>query len=118
MAKFMKLEAKGKEYLIGFSNRAAALKAEKAGFYLAIQNIDNYPLDSYETILKAGLLDKQPTITNQEVKDILEEISINNANNDEAINYGDISSFLVEQYTAFMSAQGKKKVKKLEIVEI
>ena len=30
----------------------------------------------------------------------------------------DISTFLIEQYQAFLSTQGKKKVKKLEIVEM
>lgn len=119
MAKFMKLEIKGKEYLIGFSNRAAALRAERAGFFTQIQRLETNPIESYESILKLGLLEKQPTITNQEVSEILDEISnINQDDKQESINYSDISTFLINQYQAFLSTQGKKKVKKLEIVEM
>lgn len=120
MARFMKLEVNNKEYLIGFSNRMSALKAEKQGLYNAIQNLETSPLDSYFKLLKLGLMDKQPTITNDEVNEILEGITANNddESTEEAINFGDISKFLIEEYMAFLSTQGKKKTKKLEIVEM
>jgi len=52
MAKFMKLEVKGKEYYIGFSNRASVLKAEKKGFMKVLADLNNTPVEGTAKILQ------------------------------------------------------------------
>ena len=73
MSKFMKLEVKGKEYFIGFSNRASVLKAERKGFMKALNEFDNAPVEGTAKLLQLGLLEKQPDITLAECNKILEE---------------------------------------------
>ena len=56
MAKFMKLEVKGKEYYIGFYNRASVLKAERKGFMKVLRELDDTPVEATAKLLQLGLL--------------------------------------------------------------
>lgn len=113
MSNFLKIECKDREYLIGFSNRKAAINAEKRGLMKSIQNITTEPITAQANILLCGLLEKQPDITFERTLDILGEIQEQN------IDMEDIFNFLAEQYTNFSSPQvSSKKKKKLQIVEM
>lgn len=119
MSKFMKLEVKGKEYLIGFSNRASVLKAEREGFIKALNSMDNEPVEGTAKLLHLGMLEKQPKNTIEECNQILNDYVEENTTEEEGVDIGQISRFIMGQYTAFSGAPaGKKKIKKIEIVEI
>lgn len=119
MAKFMKLEAKGKEYYIGFSNRASVLKAERKGFMKALNEFDNAPVEGTAKLLQLGLLEKQPDITLAECNKILDDYIDEHTSDTEEANIGQITKFIYEQYSAFSGApNGKKKTKELPIVEM
>lgn len=119
MSKFMKLVVKEKEYLIGFSSRASVLKAEKEGFIKALNSMDEAPVEGTAKLLHFGMLEKQPKNTVAECNQILNDYVSENSNEEEGVDIGQISSFIMEQYTAFSGAPaGKKKIKEIEIVEI
>lgn len=119
MSKFMKLEVKGKEYLIGFSNRVSVLKAEREGFIKALNSMDNAPVEGTAKLLHFGMLEKHPKNTVEECNQILNDYIEENMSDEEGVDIGQISKFVIEQYTAFSGAPaGKKKIKKIEIVEI
>lgn len=119
MAKMMKLEVKGKEYLIGFSNRASVLKAERAGFMKVLNEMDNAPVEGVAKLLQLGMLEKQPNITVNECNKIIEDYIEENTTEKECADIGQISAFIINQYMAFSGApNGKKKAKIIPIVEI
>lgn len=119
MSKFMKLVVKEKEYLIGFSNRASVLKAEREGFVKALNSMDEAPVEGTAKLLHFGMLEKQPKNTVEECNQILNDYVSENSNEEEGVDIGQISSFIMGQYTAFSGAPaGKKRIKKIEIVEI
>lgn len=119
MAKFMKLEVKGKEYYIGFSNRASVLKAEKKGFMKVLADLDNTPVEGTAKILQLGLLEKHPDITLSECNKILDDYVDEHTSDNEEANIGQITRFIYEQYSAFSGApNGKKKTQELPIVEM
>ena len=119
MAKFMKLEAKGKEYYIGFSNRASVLKAERKGFMEVVKKFDDAPVEGTAKLLQLGLLEKQPDITLPECNKILDAYVEEHTSDEEEANVGQISSYIITQYNAFSGApNGKKKVAELPIVEM
>lgn len=118
MSKFMKLEVKGKEYLIGFSNRASVLKAERLGFMKALKSMDDAPVEGTAKLLHFGMLEKQPKNTIEECNQILNDYIEENTTEEEGVDIGQISSFIMEQYSAFSGAPaGKKKIKEIAIVE-
>lgn len=119
MSKFMKLEVNGKEYLIGFSNRASVLKAEKRGFMKVLKEMDDAPVEGTAKILQLGLLEKQPDVTLRECNEILDKYIMENSDNEETVDIGSISKFIIEQYTNFSGVpDGKKKIKEIPIVEM
>lgn len=119
MAKFMKLEVKGKEYYIGFSNRASVLKAERKGFMKVLRELDDTPVEATAKLLQLGLLEKQPEITLTECNKILDGYVEEHTTEEEEANVGQISKFIYEQYSAFSGApNGKKKTQELPIVEM
>lgn len=119
MAKFMKLEVKGKEYYIGFSNRASVLKAERKGFIKVLKEFDDAPVEGTAKLLQLGLLEKQPEITLLECNQILDDYIEEHTSDREEANVGQISGFIITQYNAFSGApNGKKKVVELPIVEV
>lgn len=119
MSKFMKLEVKGKEYLIGFSNRASVLKAEREGFIKELDSMANAPVEGTAKLLHFGMLEKHPKNTVEECNQILNDYVEENTNDEECVDIGQISKFVIDQYKAFSGAPaGKKKIKKIEIVEI
>ena len=73
MAKMMELEVKNKKYLIGFSNRASVLKAEREGFMKVLNETDNAPVEGVAKLLRLGMLEKQPKITLSECNQILDD---------------------------------------------
>lgn len=115
----MKLEVKGKEYLIGFSNRASVLKAERKGFMKVLKQMDDAPIEGVARLLQLGMLEKQPDITVDDCNNILEDYIEENTTEKEGVNVGQISAFIINQYTAFSGApNGKKNLKTIPIVEI
>jgi len=119
MSKFMKLVVKEKEYLIGFSSRASVLKAEKEGFIKALNSMDEAPVEGTAKLLHFGMLEKQPKNTVAECNQILNDYIEENMSEEEGVDIGQISSFIMEQYSTFSGAPaGKKKIKGIEIVEI
>ena len=119
MSKFMKLDIKGKEYFIGFSNRASVLKAERKGFMKALEEFDNAPVEGTAKLLQLGLLEKHPDITLAECNKILDEYIDEHTSDTEEANVGQITKFIYEQYNAFSGApNGKKKTIELPIVEM
>lgn len=122
MAKFMKLEAKGKEYLIGFSNRASVLNAKKLGLEKIIKNLDEKETDINDVtvkLLRFGLLEKNPDITEKEAGEILDSYIEDCLDNGESADITQIINFLGEQYTAFSGLPSSKmKNRVLKIVEM
>ena len=119
MAKMMELEVKNKKYLIGFSNRASVLKAEREGFMKVLNETDNAPVEGVAKLLRLGMLEKQPKITLSECNQILDDYIEENTNEDSGVDVGQISAFIINQYMAFSGApNGKKKIKEIAIVEI
>ena len=121
MAKFIELEANNKKYYIGFSNRASILNAKRQGLEEAInetvkENADVEEL--YARILRYGLLEKQPNITLDETKTIIDEYITSNVDDTYCVDLMEIMKFITEQYQAFSGLPvGTKKVKKLKIVD-
>lgn len=119
MAKFMKLEVKGKEYLIGFSNRASVLKAERKGFMKALNELENAPVEGTARMLQMGLLEKQPDITLEKCNTILDDYVEEHTSETEEANIGQITRFIYEQYSTFSGApNGKKKTTEIPIVDM
>lgn len=119
MAKMMKLEVKGKEYLIGFSNRASVLKAERAGFMKVLNEMDNAPVEGVAKLLQLGMIEKQPKITVAECNKIIDDYIEENTTEEECADVGQISEYIMDQYMAFSGApNGKKKAKIIPIVEV
>lgn len=119
MSKFMKLEVKGKEYLIGFSNRTSVLKAERLGFMEALKSMDKAPVEGTAKLLHFGMLEKQPNNKIEECNKILNDYIEENTTEEEGVDIGQISAFIMNQYSAFSGAPaGKKKIKEIAIVEI
>ena len=107
MSRFKKIEVKGRTYYLGYPTRRDAIKAESVGL-----DITDIKLLSAQTILfYSGLLAKQPEITEEEAYDLMEEYIASDGDLDE------LTTYLLNQYTAFIkSPDGKKK--KAKIIEI
>ncbi len=119
MSKFMKLEVKGQEYLIGFSNRASVLKAEREGFMKVLNEMDNTPVNGVAKLLRLGMLEKQSKTTLEECNKIIDDYIEENTTEEEGVDVGKISAFIIEQYMAFSGApNSKKKLKEIPIVEM
>lgn len=119
MSKFMKLEVEGKEYFIGFSNRASVLKAERKGFMKVLKEMDDAPVEGTAKILQLGLLEKQPDITLKECNEIINKYIEENSNDEETVDIGSISNFIIGQYTNFSGVpDGKRQIKEIPIVEM
>lgn len=121
MAKFIELEANGKKYYVGFSNRASILNAKKSGLEETIRELgaDKANADEiFSKLLRYGLLEKQPDITVEETQAIIDEYISENVNDTYCVDIMEIMKFITEQYQAFSGLPvGTKKVKKLKIVE-
>ena len=121
MAKFIKLELNGKEYLIGFSCRASVLKAEDEGFMETLETLDKKPVAGSAKILRYGLMEKQPELTIDDCNKILEEIAQYNIEHpNEIIRVGDITEHILGAYYTFSATplNQKAKAKKLQIVDL
>lgn len=121
MAKFIELEANDKKYYIGFSNRASVLNAKRNGLEDTIKELGKEDADAddiYAKLLRYGLLEKQPDITFEETKDIINEYISSNVDDNYCVDIMEIMKFITEQYQAFSGLPvGTKKVRKLKIVE-
>lgn len=121
MAKFIELEANEKKYYIGFSNRASVLNAKRNGLEETIKELGKEDADAddiYAKLLRYGLLEKQPGITLEETKDIINEYISSNVDDNYCVDIMEIMKFITEQYQAFSGLPvGTKKVRKLKIVE-
>lgn len=121
MAKFIELEANNKKYYVGFSNRASIMNAKRNGLEETIKQIGKSDADAeeiYAQLLMYGLLEKQPDITLEETKTIIDEYITDNVNDTYCVDIMEIMKFITEQYQAFSGLPvGTKKVKKLKIVE-
>lgn len=119
MSKMMKLEVKGKEYLIGFSNRASVLKAEKGGLLKILKEMENAPTEATAKLVQLGMLEKQPKITVEECNQILNDYIEEHTTEEESADVGQITKYILEQFQTFSGAPNeKKKVIQLPIVEV
>lgn len=86
-----------------------------------LNHLDDAPIENSAKLLRFGLMEKQPEITEKDCEEIYNKIAEINTNkeNEEEIRIGEITEFIINQYLAFSGAPtGKKKQKKLEIVEM
>ena len=121
MAKFIELEANKKKYYVGFSTRASIMNAKQHGLEETIKNVGKDDVDVeeiYAQLLMYGLLEKQPEITLDETKQIIDEYITSNVDDTYCVDLMEIMKFITEQYQAFSGLPvGTKKVKKLKIVD-
>lgn len=119
MKRFMKLEIDGNEYFIGFSNRTSVLKAERKGFMKALEEMDKAPVEGTAKLLMFGMLEKQPDITTEKCNKILDQYIEENTTEEEGVDVGSITNFIINEYMLFSGApNGKKKIKEIPIVEM
>lgn len=119
--KMMKLEVKGKEYLIGFSNRTAVVEARRKGMEKELKAFENSEdVDaSFAKILRYGLMEKQPDITEKEARQIIDDYIEENTTDEECVDISKIIEFINNSYVNFSGIPtGNKKVKTIEIVEV
>ena len=121
MAKFIELEANGKKYYVGFSNRASVLNAKRNGLEEVIKDFGTDKSDAdeiFSKILRYGMLEKQPEITVEETRAIVDEYISENVDDTYCVDIMEIMKFITDQYQAFSGLPvGTKKVRKLKIVE-
>ena len=119
--KMMKLEVKGKEYLIGFSNRTAVVEARRKGMEKELRAFEkSEDVDSsFAKILRFGLMEKQPEITEKEARQIIDDYIDENTTEEECVDVSKIIEFINNCYLNFSGIPtGNKKVKTIEIVEV
>lgn len=109
--KGIKVEIKGKEYVLGFKNRASIRKAEALGVnVVSPERIATFS----DNLFYAALMDKQPNISKATADDIIEAII-----EEYGINYyNEIVAQLAEFLRAFYGSQEEKSEKKIELVEM
>lgn len=109
--KGIKVEVKGKEYILGFQNRASARRAEGLG--VNILNPDKVATFS-DNLFYAAILDKQPNTTKAVCEDIIQEII-----DEYGVNYyNEVVVQLADYLRLFYGDQADKRKKKIEIVEM
>lgn len=109
--KGIKVEIKGKEYVLGFKNRASVRKAESLGVNVVTpEKIATFS----DNLFYASLMDKQPNTTRNTadglIEAIIEEYGITY--------YNEIITQLAEFLRAFYGSQEEKSEKKIELVEM
>ena len=109
--KGIKVEIKGKEYVLGFKNRESVRRAEGLG--VNILNPDKIATFS-DNLFYASLMDKQPNTTRAVCEDIIQGII-----DEYGINYyNDIVLKLTELMRLFYGDQADKREKKIDLVEM
>ena len=97
------------------------LNAKRNGLENVINELGSENSDveeMYSKLLRYGLLEKQPDITLEETKTIIDEYITNNVDDTYCVDIMEIMKFITEQYQAFSGLPvGTKKVKKLKIVD-
>ena len=109
--KGIKVEVKGKEYVLGFKNRASVRRAEGLGVNVA--NPERIATFS-DNLFFAAFLDKQPNTTRTTVDDIIEDIIEENG----MAYYNEIIVKLAEILRTFYGNQEEKSKKEIELVEM
>lgn len=109
--KGIKVEVKGKEYILGFKNRASVRRAEALGINItSAEKIATFS----DNLFFAALKDKQPNITMNVAEDIIQGVI-----DEYGINYyNEIIVKLAEFLKAFYGDQEEKSEKKIELVEM
>jgi hypothetical protein len=109
--KGIKVEVKGKEYILGFENRKSVRRAESLGVnILSPEKIATFSDD----LFYAAILDKQPNTTRAVCEDIIQGVIDENGIN----YYNDVVLKLSEFLRLFYGDQADKSEKKIEIVEM
>lgn len=106
----LEIEVGEKNYKLGFPTRNDAKIAEDNG--LRILQLDNKPIEVTDKLFFTGLLAKQPSMTEKEAQNILEQYI------KEGGEIGEINTFLIKQYMAFQQSPNGKKSKKAKIIKI
>jgi hypothetical protein len=111
MSKYIKIEVKGKEYLLGFGTRASVKRAEKNGLDLFHSK---GVLTDADNIIYTSMLDKQPEMTQEEADEIITDMI-----EEGEYDYTELTAALSEQISSFFDLKKKsKKGKKIEFVEM
>lgn len=109
--KAIQIELEDKEYILGFFTRKDVKIAEKKG--LRVSKIEDELFTQTDKLFYAGLLAKQPSITEAEAEAIIEKF-IN-----EGGDLQEVVGFLVKQIMGFMTSQtGKSKKKIVKQIEL
>ena len=109
--KGIKVEVKGKEYVLGFQNRESVRRAEGLG--VNILNPDKIATFS-DNLFYAAMLDKQPKTTKPVCEDVIQGII-----DEHGINYyNEVVLKLSELMRLFYGDQADKRQKKIELVEM
>ena len=109
--KGIKVEVKGKEYVLGFKNRESVRRAEGLG--VNILNPDKIATFS-DNLFYAAILDKQPNTSRAACEDIIQGVI-----DEYGVNYyNDVVLQLTELLRLFYGNQEEKNKKKIELVEM
>lgn len=109
--KGIKVEANGKEYVLGFKNRASIRRAEGLG--VSISSSEKIATFS-DNLFFAAILDKQPNTTRTTADDIIQSIIDENG----LAYYNEIIVKLAEILRSFYGSQEEKSKKEIELVEM
>ena len=106
----LEIEIGEKAYKLGFPTRKDAKIAEDNG--LRLLQLENKPIEVTDKLFYTALLAKQPSITESEAENLLNQYV------EEGGEIGEINEFLIKQYTAFQKSPNGKKKKKAKIIRI
>lgn len=106
----LEIEIGEQTYKLGFPTRDDAVRAEDKG--LVITQLETKPIKVSEKLFYTSLLAKQPSITEEEAKKLLEQYI------EEGGAIGEINDFLIGQYVGLQQSQDGKKKKKVKIVKV
>lgn len=106
----LEIEVGEKTYKLGFPRRTDVKTAENKG--LRLMQIENKPIEVTDKLFYTALLAKQPSITESEAENLLNQYV------EEGGEIGEINEFLIKQYTAFQKSPNGKKKKKAKIIRI
>ncbi len=108
--KVLVIEIGGKEYKLGYPTRASVKNAEAKG--LNVMDNLNKLVSMIDKLFYTGLLAYHSDIDERKAEKLLEQYISEGGDAEE------ISSFLSEQYMAFIKSPDGKKKKKAKIIQI
>ena len=113
MSNYISITVKGKDYLLGYPNRASVARCEDVTGLKLAKVADNV-ISSQDKIFYGALLEKQPNTTQEEAYQINEDLI-----NEDEYSYEEISTMLMEEIVKKVGVkETAKKHKALQIVKM